>query len=190
MWGTQNAVRVSTSAAGSGATVSQQLSRINYHRPETWSFFLAARILELPQPGGAFDVSVIVRFNLFFGVGRSVFDTRFDGSQNYPADGFADFRFEFPQVQPVTPRGPKYATRVLGPVLDEDAPDPEATRQPIEWFPAQDIQCVADVTLVGPPLAGRTTVVEVSAFFAPRSHMRPDWFAAENQFRGDETGGS
>jgi hypothetical protein len=65
---------------------------------------------------------------------------------------------------------------------------PAVLPPPIEWLPAQDIQCYARASL-GPV---GTADIEVSAWFAPRSHVRPDWFREtdESRFRGGEVDGT
>ena len=62
---------------------------------------------------------------------------------------------------------------------------------------AQDLQL--QVTIVALTVAdnvaavGQDVVVEVSAFFAPKTHIRPEWLhptaPIEQQFPGDEIGG-
>jgi hypothetical protein len=65
-----------------------------------------------------------------------------------------------------------------------DDSTPLVLTPPVEWLPAQDIQCTVRAGLqnVG------TATVEVTSWFAPRSHVRPDWF--NEQFLGGETNGT
>lgn len=189
MWGTSSRVVIQ---AGSGTTSSsQQLSRITYKRPETWSFFLGAKIIggDLSSGGGGI---LIVRFDLQFGVGRSVFLSQQSENQGPGRVAFAKFQWDFagsPHL--ATPQdvdfANKYTTRVqTPPMIDEDL----ETAEQIEWIPAQNIQCHANITYVRTD-PGQSIAVEVLSFFAPRTHVRPDWSLTHHpgQFSG-ETGGS
>jgi len=188
MWGTTARVTFPVNGATTGR-VSQQLTRITYKRPETWSFMLGAKIVGGTPVGGVTQL-VRVRFNVFFGVGRSVFDTKQDPGQAGIQAGFAFFTWDTGLgVQPArTPFATKYTTRVQSPPhLDSD----DATREPIEWLPAQDIQVLAEVEHVRASPA-QSIEMELTSYFAPRSHMRPDWMHrdARQRFLGDETEGS
>lgn len=189
MWGTTTSVVI---PPGDGNTrSSQQISRVSYKRPETWSFFLGAKIVggDLSAGGGGI---LRVRFNLFFGVGRSVFNSEQSAGQGPSRVGFAFFRWDFagsPHL--ANPQdvnfASKYTTRVrTPPMLDEDV----NTTQEIEWIPAQNIQVSASVEYIRSDPA-QTITVEVTSFLAPRTHVRPDWNlrGGAGQFSG-ETGGT
>jgi hypothetical protein len=193
MWGNSIPLRVDSTGLDEDhpVLISQQVTRISYKRPETWSFWLAGRLTSnVPMPGPAFVAMV---FNIYTGVGRSSFQT----SQPVPATGsvFNQLGFckllwnlgmgDIPSAAPV-----KYTTRCPTPPLD----DRDATStQIVEWIPAQDIQVTAQL-IVLPILVPEVVVYEAEAhaYFAPRSHIRPEWYAKgppELQYRGDEIGG-
>jgi hypothetical protein len=173
MWGQAEYVPLN------GTTVSRaspQLARINYRRPETWSFILWAQIVAGTSAG-----NIVVDFDLVLGVGLI----------NIPLPTFAHFVFNGPIVAPLT----KFVTAVLAPPADDAAP---ATRQLIDKLAAQDIQCNARLAAPDPSTA---LTVRVASFFTPLSHVRPDWYrttmddpkhAATDQakFLGAEMGGS
>lgn len=168
----------------------QQVVRINYKRPETWSFFFGARLLgSTPTTGGVF---IAVVFDLLLGTGRSVFQTLQPIATNpFNTLGFCKLLWslnpgDVPLAQPS-----KYTTRVNSPPLD----DRDATSvQPIEWVGAQDIQ--VGVRMIVLPVLVPTPFVyraEAHAYFAPRTHVRPDWMQEgppEMQFQGSEIGGT
>ena len=97
--------------------------------------------------------------------------------------GFDHFRWQY--KAPSTPNPPRshvmWSTQTLTPALDYTAgflPDP-ATRRPVTEIVGQDIQVTCRVTsflqssqvLMTPEVS-----VEVSAYFAPKTHVRPDWY--------------
>ncbi len=186
MWGTT--VKAISPSGQLNTTTNQQIARINYKRPETWSFFLAAKIVGGTVSGGGI---LTVRMDLLFGVGRSVFDTRQSEGQGIPRIAFAVFAWDLAGItDPVqdTPFATKYTNRVLSPpLIDEDL----TTQQPLDWIPAQDIQVQSSFRHNKTDIAD-TVTLELSSYFAPRVHTRPDWLAEDpaKQFVGGETGGT
>jgi hypothetical protein len=104
-----------------------------------------------------------------------------------------EFRWDIPgAVVPVTDATidtDKWTTVARGPVMDDSETTP--FRPLIDHFPAQDIQCVARAILTGFD-AGDFVDVDLHAYFAPRSHVRPEWFADDegSRYRGSENGGT
>lgn len=184
LWG--NTVQLVTDADISGGnTASGQVLKVGYKRPETFSFFFAAQLLNLVTPDPTTDV--IVLFDVMAGIGRTMFDTQAQGNI-LVAPGFARFVF---RVAPPFIEGPtnrKYTTVGSGPPQDDSLP---LILPRIDWLAAQDIQVQARARISGTP--GSRATVECTAWFAPRSHVRPEWFSDtgnENErFRGGETGG-
>jgi hypothetical protein len=147
LWGSLQTIAIP------GATPSQpttQLAKIEYHRPDTWSFFFWANLPQLIS-----NPTIDVRFDLTFGVGRSV----------VKVPGFALLRAAF--GTPAWTTGVP-STGVVDPITAA------ITSQLLDRIPAQDIQCQATV-LNSPPTG--TPAIELGAFFSPFHHSRPDWFA-------------
>ncbi len=147
-----------------------QISRIDYGRPDTWSFFFTAQLIDVQKignPGGVLDLY----FNLTLGLGRT--------SVNLP-------QFEHFQWDTTADAGKLiYSSEVTAPKrLITDARDNIVTE-----FAAQSINVNALATLA---ISGVGTIslatVAVNAYFAPRTHVRPEWFK-DGTFRGDENGG-
>jgi len=178
MWGTSQRMQLNNSV-----NVSKQLAKVNYKRPETWSFFFGARLLSA-EAVGVPSIEVIVVFDIIIGVGRTSFTTVPPNNEVGVGSGFAPFRFgvAIPFVGNAFSYR-KWRTNGRGPATDDLT---AASIPTIEYFPAQDIQCLARgrVTPTG------TAEVEVTAYFAPRTHIRPDWIQEDNQFLGNETGGT
>lgn len=173
MWGTSSKIQ-----CGNAVNTSAQLAKINYKRPETWSFWFGVQLLnaEAAAPG---VIEVLVSFDLIIGVGRSMFDTQPPNQEVAVASSFAPFRIAatVPFVPSFNYR--KWTTSGRGTPTD----DLTATTVPrIDWLAAQDIQCYARART----FPTGTAVVLCTAFFAPRSHVRPDWFKDHEQFNGGE----
>lgn len=185
MWG--STVRVSTSVDIASGTkgANQQLLRVNYKRPETWSFFFGAKLLTANSVGPTMQVIVLI--DLIVGVGRTNFITSQQGNQLIMP---AFRRFEWTVAAGVAPAtvetNVKYATQGSGPPVN----DTDATSVPtIEWIPAEDIQVQIRQFQTG--TAGSSATSEVTGWVAPRTHVRPDWFVEKGeQFRGKEIGGT
>jgi len=189
MWGGDRILTVNPSTRLPGDPV--QLARINYARPETWSFFLGARILggDTPTTGATI---LTLGFDIMVGTGRSLFQSQAPAALGGFVTAFSSFTWSVPigSVPGTQPSNAKYVTQITGPQLDDTAAAP-GVREPIQWLAAQDIQCSVRVLdyLVG---AASTPGVRVqaSAYFAPRSHVRPEWFGKSPEFRGEENKGS
>lgn len=195
IWGTSIRLTATVDSATTVGSVGAQLLKVSYKRPETWSYFLGARIVGARTAAGSplsTGCTVDVRYNLMTGIGRTMFQTS-DQLANFAAGaGLAFARFRW-----VVPAGPgtnllllpaKWTTVTRTPLHDDSDP---TSFERIETFPAQDIQMSSQLlwTTVDQEMA---VDVEVTAYVAPRTHIRPDWFAANAQrkFLGGETGGT
>ena len=196
MWGSTVRVSLPLVAPASARTVGRadnvQVARVTYKRPETWSFLFGARIVD----GAATDVNriVITYMNLVLGVGRSVFSTK-STPPGSPGTGipFVQFRWNIGIGEnPVNKaNNARWTTSVTSPPLDDTAADTHI----IQWFPSENIQCEAygQVGVDGASALDNSVAVEVSAYFAPRTHVRPDWLSDSPkipQYGGHETGGT
>lgn len=195
MWGSSQVLTVRSGAVGpANATVAAaQLARVQYHRPDTWRFMFWGRLM-----GGTMDPGVVTSvhalFDVMIGVGRTVFDTQ-KAILGVPANfnAFAQFRWNVPvlTVPGAQNFNIKYLTRVRAPIND----DSNVAAGPyfeIDQFPAEDIQCRVRLVMSG-GAPGVEVTAEVGAFFAPNTHVRPDWMADDEnlpQFLGGETGGT
>jgi hypothetical protein len=178
MWGTIETL-TSPVVTAIAAFQTQQLSRVNYKRPETWHWLFFARLVSGPVPvGDGNTVTCGIAFNLTVGLGRA--------SVTLPE--FEVFRFNYGSSGP--PPEPKWSTTGIRP---ERTPgdDPDYT---IFQMVAQDIQCAALVTTSGDGIPPNVPIiVELGAFFAPKNHIRPEWLQLdvplETQFPGAELEG-
>lgn len=191
MWG--NKVEL-VSTVTSGTTISPanaQLLKVAYGRPETWSFWFGARIVQASALSTGCTIQALV--DVTPGVGRTVFQTEQPASMGLgavPGRAFSKFVWDVP-AGPGTdllalPK--KWSTRGVTPLTD----DRDATSfQFVDWIAAQDLQ--VGVTLLLTTIDQEITVrVEVTGLVAPRTHLRPEWFGEDptRQFRGGENNGS
>lgn len=182
MWGNTQVIDTLTiGALGNLNPVpkSGQLCKVSYGRPDTWHWVFSAKILSAPDAIAPSLAAVVVVFDLIVGIGRS----------NIQLPDFETFTINYPGVAPKTPF---YSTQALGPnrVL---TPTPPAVAIPnvISEIAAQDIQVLTRV-LAFHTAADLPVQIEVSAHFAPKNHIRPDWYRLgpeEVAFPGSETEG-
>jgi hypothetical protein len=193
MWGTRNVVEIPaiTAAADPQTTFgSQQLARVNYGRPETWSFLFLARIIAAPD-AGLLTVNIAVDFNLIVGLGRSIADLPGASPFNTPARGFCRFVFSYTGAATGIVGQTLWTTAVRTPNLEAGA----AEIQSLDRIPAQDIQCEARCAAFanGTPAPAGLVQVDCGSWFAPQTHVRPEWFRDTPgdglRFRGVEHNG-
>jgi hypothetical protein len=184
LWGSSQVVTVPDVSDGTIFQQSAQLARIDYHRPETWHFLLGAELVQAPTPVVP-NLLVIVQIQVIAGVGRS--QLTIPATTNGQNTGFARFVWKF-AATPIIPAQVKWTTRVRTPILDEGPVTPLPGEE-CDAFPAQSIQCnaqVVSVTSGGVVEADTRTIVNVHGYFAPKTHIRPDWF--KEQFSGELEG--
>lgn len=188
LWGGTVPITINQLTAGQPTRQTNQIAKISYKRPETWAFFLGGKVSG-GTPNALFTTSLRVEMNLMFGVGRAAFDTA--SKPNVSPAAFVQFLWNWGAG--ITPGAlasdTKYTTQAQSPVLQDGIAG--AFRGIITNIPAQDIQVSANVTA-----SSTLTNVsfELTAFFAPLSHVRPDWYRENaidvERFLGAETGGT
>ena len=187
MWGGSVPINYTSGAAPvlNNTAQSAQLAKVNYKRPESWSFFFGATCAGPVNPSVTDSIFITLRVDLILGIGRTVFQTYGNllGDGN---DHFCIFTFAAPPLGAFGP--PKWTTTVPAPPMRDGLLPPLPTPQQIDRFCAQDIQAVASMNIDTLP-ANYALRTEITAFFAPMAHVRPDWFSEGEQFRGDEIGG-
>lgn len=185
MWGNSQVIENAAGTLGEEPT-NGQILRITYLRPDSWHFVLAAKLFDAPlalAPGTEAHVALI--WNVTIGIGRSVsrleFFELFNWSWTAPLPP--------PRVQIRSTQALQANTRSIG---NPSPVDVRAT-QPnlISEVVAQDIQVdVLCQYFTNPLIAGAGTSIklQVDAMFAPKTHIRPEWFKG-GAFPGAEDGG-
>lgn len=156
LWGGEsNVQRVIPSAVTAPTVIAQQLVNIEYKRPESWSFYLSGSARQIVA--GGFDPPLLVHFDLILGVGRTT-DTIVD---------FCVFRWNLE-----TAAGLRWTTVVPAPLFDPVSPSTFVA--PVDTLPAQSIMLNARVV---PNQVGINYDLDLTlkAFFAPKTHVRPEW---------------
>lgn len=174
MWGTQSDGAISLT----GVAVQQQgsqLARVNYKRPDTWSFCFVLNLLTITNVvGGA--VQVFANFDLTLGVGRASTTLR----------NFAVLKigrtipFLTPSLMPA-----QVFTTVGGNFEDIDGTLARVPNGSVD-FPSSEIQCEARILATGSATMDLT--YSVAAYFAPRTHFRPEWLGTASGTREEGNG--
>ncbi len=162
MWGNQLAIRL-TATGVPADIVSSQLVNINYGRPETWSWLMWYQVVACSNAGGPGLFQV--RFNLTTGIGRTKVT-------------LPDFVL-FINGPPLPGGGTVYTTTTL-----------DDQNRLVSDIVGQDIILNVNSILTGGAVLGTTVDLNVGAMFAPKAHIRPEWFTEVAEFRGDENTGT
>lgn len=171
MWGNTQTITLQVQALGSEwSKISTQLLNVRYARPDSFYFFFCAKLVQLATLDGGY---VNVDFIVSSGVGRS----------NVTVDPFERFRWQLNPV--VFPLPPKYSNSVLCPPRNDFVPGDPRPNQ-IDRICAQDIQASCVVSMMGDTVLTNVLTVEVSAYFVPLSHFRPEWLRGEFAWGEDD----
>jgi hypothetical protein len=161
-----------------------EMVRICYKRPETWHWVFQTRLVDMPTPPiPTSNFNISARYDVTIGIGRSViimrdFEVHTWGIRNPALPPIGDY---MRSTTAVSKRS----------YIDDDSAAPVLQVTEISQLVAQDIQVQCRVEVSGSGV-GATGTLEVSAMFAPKTHVRPDWLAdgpPELQFAGEETAG-
>jgi len=169
---------------GAGADVDApaqqgQLCRVPYLRPDTFHFLFASTVLGGLTAGADVQVILTVDFDLIVGIGRS----------QISLPTFEEHFWSWSNIAPPTDFQLR-TTSVKG--LRNFNSNGTLTQSDIDEITGQDIQLSATVSMevvisaVLPDLVVPDTIVSVSAQFAPKTHIRPEWEV--EHFPGGEQG--
>lgn len=192
LWGNTERKRLTTLAFGTAPQLETQLIRVNYARPDTWHWFFSAHIVAGPTPADPQIAGIRIAFDVTIGVGRAAF--KIPNFEEYvwiwgdPGGG----------VSPLPPLlQPKWSNSVWGPQRQtQNLPSPAFPALPtapneLRELVAQDIQ--VNFRMVSESNFPNSIEVEVFSFWAPKTHIRPDWLQPdapdEAMFAGGEIGG-
>jgi len=169
MWGNSITQKLTWQGLGAVQQQTTQLVRIAYGRPENWTWLFEATLLTLNNAnGGTFQVG----FDLTVGLGRtSTTIQNFEFYQNTWIAGAAIVPYQW------------YSNTVIGPGRAGKA---DLRENILRNICAQDIQLTARFSYLSIH-AGDTCEAEISAYFSPVSHIRPEWFKG-NMNAGEDSG--
>jgi hypothetical protein len=178
MWGSTQLLTIDRT----NFSTREQAVKLNYRRPDSFQFFFHCQIIQGPNVvpiGGILSVT----FDVILGVGRSAVNT---AQSDTTLDSFAIFNWTLTGGAG-TPMNPKWTTATQTQQMrDNDA----TSRMVCDSFVGEDIN--------GSVRAETSIVTEVwkvaaTAYVAPRTHIRPDWFGDGpngKRFIGGELGGT
>lgn len=205
MWG--NTLQIDTAVQSPTNPITfatGQLVRIAYKRPETWHWVFAVKLIDGPDADAVDGISLRVFFDLTIGIGRSMVQIPASGVFNNQNNDRSFDAFELAWggptvgIQTTFPRNAQLygtATQSYKQVLAGLAPTATTPTALVDQIVAQDIQLncrVLAITTPGSPFIGGVVRAEVSAHFAPKTHVRPDWFREgpePAQYQGGEVEG-
>lgn len=177
LWGSAQTVELTRTFGGppAGALATPQLARVAYGRPESWHWLFSAVIVDAqPAVAGVDPILVTVRFGVVPGIGRSSVQLResrasigYPAGQNVP---FEEFSWAIAPAAAIPVGLRRWSTTSHGPPRT----DTDVSSNVISELVFQDMQCDALVAMN--VVQTQRLVVEVAAFFAPKNHIRPDWF--------------
>lgn len=200
MWGNTQRVRVPIETTGAPRQgVTNQLVKISYKRPETWHWLFSAKLISGPANTAGFFTRIFVHWELSTGIGRSVVPMNFGFGLPFAQPAFDTFTFQWGPVNPAFPANAQiWASQATSPGKSFQGDGPATTGAGVNQIVAQDLQLQAQLVGLTVPAnvaaVGQVAVIEVSALFAPKTHVRPDWFMSpggppELAFPGAETQG-
>lgn len=170
LWGNSLTVEVPFSVAIL-SVASTQLIKVAYARPESFHFLLSAQLARIPEPVNPGQIRV--DFDLTVGLGRS----------RVTLTEFETYIFTFPG--PTNPTGQlKWSTQVISPLRIDGTP---ASTGVTESIVGDDIQLGARLSFTGVGPFVEPAAVQLNTYFAPISHVRPEWY--EGIFRAGEDEG-
>ena len=178
MWGQAKQFTVTSGGVVTTPQTQGQICKVSYKRPETFSFVLAATIIGGQGPGGSpvSPGSLSVEFDVTVGVGLSQVTLK---------PFTRPFVFQWAGALPL--QAQKYTLTAISPVQNDQDATPVTTTS--NTVVAENIQ-VATNCILQTSTNGDQVVVDVQAMFAPRMHVRPDWFGENNgeQFHTEREG--
>src|SRR3989304_633227 len=174
LWGDSKIIECPYTGIFATTTVTGQLNKISYGRPETWNFFFYAKGFEtiLAVVPSIVSQELKLDWNLTIGIGRS--STTIPGFEKYVFSGVPGSLLTGQVI---------YSSMVIAPPRTAGGLDPNQ----ITEFVAQDIQMNVNGVYSFGATHGDLAKVEIAGYFAPMSHIRPEWF--ERRFPGGEDHG-
>ncbi len=180
MWGNSQVTTLTKQPVGGSnfSLIESQLVRINYGRPETWNFLFSMLVTGDDLTAVSGSPNLQVHFDMTVGIGRT----------SVTLKDFAQFN-----VDGAAGNGPpaglqRFCTQVQIPKINST----DTVDNVVRDFVAQDIQLQTRVILSNVD-GGNQLTVQTDAYFAPVTHIRPEWYKIDEggtaQFPGGEDAG-
>jgi len=168
MWGTNKRIDIGAFGPASPINGSEQIVKVGYGRPDTWSFLLQGQLVDLTTTGAG-GLTIELFFVVLIGLGRT----------NFRIPAFEHYTWVNGEQDKLI-----YSTEVLGPTRSAA----DTVENLIRDIPAETIDVgVSYTATVTGSMSILSAALNVGAFFAPKVHVRPEWH--EGRFPGGETEG-
>jgi hypothetical protein len=170
MWGSSETFNISTTGPSGFNLFQKQLARVDYGRPESWGFILAAELGSVLT--GDVNLTAEFDFKLVVGIGRST------------------ATLVVPRIlilaNPALGNRTFFCTQFLSPKFEAVGATPDPYDSFVRDFCAQSINASVSVFL-NANIASSASIT-ATAMFAPKNHIRPEWY--QGKFPGNETIGT
>lgn len=173
----------------------QQLCKVGYGRPETWRFYFSAKLIRGPDNTPGFFTRIFVEFFVTIGEGRGSTPMQIQLT-SFTTFSFEQYIFQWGPATPAFPAGAMiWTTQAQSPNRGFNGDGPVLRDGPlIDQLPAESIQVECRIVAITIPAnvaaVGQEVEVEVSSYWAPNVHVRPDWYEdPQPVFAGGETEG-
>lgn len=181
MWGNRERLAIRSEGFGVVRAVENQLTAIRYARPETWHWLFVAELVSVsPAPLAIQVVHLVLDFFLTSGVGRSstTLDVRALPAGSLEQQPFDRFAWQFDGAALPNLIGTRiWSTTTNAPNKIQSTNVPQ-TNVPnvVDQIVGQDINLQTRVSAGQNNNYVYDAVIEVAAYWAPKTHIRPDWY--------------
>jgi len=175
LWGGTKTLVCPYTGIFSTTAATEQTNKISYGRPDSWNFFFHAKVVEqtLAVTPSTVTATIELSFHLTIGIGRS----------STTINDFEEYTFSAAPGSSLVGLV-CYSTSVIAPARFGGSTDPNTITEIV----AQDIQMNVEGVYTFGETHGDSARIEISTYFAPIHHTRPEWFLAE--FPGGEEVGA
>lgn len=182
MWGNTQRVELVLPAGSTSSDIGHsQTARVPFMRPDSFHWFFFAQLVDVTPADAGQRLTASVSFDLSIGIGRA--QQTINDFENYTM--LWDDTFN--------PSGVKcFSSESVGPNRFQSFVTGVASTGPsvVSEIVAQDIQLQLRtryaVVQGAASVAERTGAFLVSAFFAPKNHVRAEWYEKIGRFKGGE----
>jgi len=171
LWGQTTSMPVLGGAPGVIPRSTQQLTQIRYGRPESWRFFLQAKVVQVN--GSAGNALFFLNWNLTFGLGRGTTSLK-----------------QFCQMS-WTPVEFVTGSTAIRAVTSVELPQENAGRlsdNVIDTLTFETLQVDVDGSFDAANTVAAGSMIELTSFWAPVTHIRPEWYLAPTSEGASDAG--
>lgn len=173
LWGQTTSMAVLGGAPGKIPQSTQQMTQIRYGRPESWRFFLQAKVVQVNGSAGA--ANFFLNWNLTFGLGRGTTSLKQFCQMSWTPVEFVTGSVAIRAVTSVELPG-ENAGRISDNVIDT--------------LTFETLQVDVDGSFDAANTVAAGSNIELTSFWAPISHIRPEWYLAPTSHQVEQEASS